>query len=138
MTVKANNMSDDSLDDKYERVGYGKPPKHTRFKKGQSGNPKGRKPRSRNTSTLLREELESIIEVHEGGRTKRLTKREALIKTLVNDAITGKNQARPLLLKIIEIENPPEPFEASHDDLDLLQEFISNQRKSDGEPHGES
>lgn len=130
-------MPDDSHDDDAERVGYGKPPKHSQFKKGQSGNPKGRKPRTRNMSTLLREELETTIEVHEGGRTTKLTKREALIKTLVNDAITGKNQSRPLLLKIIEIENPPEPFEASQDDLDLLQEFIANQRKSEGEPDGE-
>jgi hypothetical protein len=35
------------------RVGYGKPPKHSKFKKGVSGNPRGRRPGSRNRSTLI-------------------------------------------------------------------------------------
>ena len=38
-------------------VGYGKPPRHTRFQKGQSGNPRGRSCRSKNLKTLLSEAL---------------------------------------------------------------------------------
>ena len=38
-------------------VGYGKPPRHTRFKRGRSGNPRGRHPGSRNLSTVLSEAL---------------------------------------------------------------------------------
>ena len=44
----------DSLPEQDEAyaVGWGKPPRHTRFKKGQSGNPKGRPPGSKNMNTL--------------------------------------------------------------------------------------
>ena len=57
-------MSDLSKDrgvkptDAYE-VGYGKPPRHTRFPKGRSGNPKGRPPRSKNIGALLTRALRS-------------------------------------------------------------------------------
>jgi Family of unknown function (DUF5681) len=42
-------------------VGYGKPPRHTRFKKGQSGNPRGRPNGSKNLSTLLSETLSEPV-----------------------------------------------------------------------------
>ena len=46
---------------KYE-VGYGKPPVHTQFKPGQSGNPKGRPKGAKNKRPKLNEErLKGII-----------------------------------------------------------------------------
>ncbi len=48
-------------------VGYGKPPQHTRFRKGQSGNPTGRPKGARNLKTELLEELQEQILVREGG-----------------------------------------------------------------------
>ena len=56
-----------SEDRNYE-VGYGKPPKHTRFKPGQSGNPKGRKPGSKNVMTLLEQTLFDTVKVRENGK----------------------------------------------------------------------
>jgi hypothetical protein len=124
-------MANDSDDD----VGYGRPPKHSQFKKGQSGNPKGRRPKSRNTSTLLAEELDKLITVKDGSGERRLSKREALMTSLVNDAITGKNQARPLLLRILEVSNPPEPFLATDEDAAALDAFIERRsaKRSDGD-----
>lgn len=113
--------------------GYGRPPKKSRFKKGVSGNPKGRRPKSRNTVTILFNELESIITIGEGDTKLRLTKREALIKSLVNDAIKGKNQARALLLRILEVDNPPEPFSKTMDDEAVLDDYVKRQKDGSDE-----
>jgi hypothetical protein len=64
-------------------VGYRKPPRHTRFKKGQSGNPKGRPAGAKNLSTLLNEALNECVIVTENGGHRKITKREAIIKQLV-------------------------------------------------------
>jgi hypothetical protein len=49
-------------------VGHGKPPRHTRFKKGQSGNPRGRPKGSKNLPTLLTEALNEPVVVAENGK----------------------------------------------------------------------
>ena len=54
---------------KYD-IGYGMPPKSTRFKKGQSGNPAGRKKGSRNLATIVRRELEEEITIREGSNSE--------------------------------------------------------------------
>src|SRR5690349_20202446 len=71
-------------EDDYE-VGYGKPPHHTRFKTGQSGNPRGRPSGAKNLSTLLNEALNELIVVTENGGRKRISKRQASFKQLVNE-----------------------------------------------------
>ena len=53
-----------------DKVGYGNPPLQFRFKKGQSGNPKGRSKGSKNLRTLFEAEWEAPVEVLEGGRKK--------------------------------------------------------------------
>ena len=91
-------------------VGYGKPPRHTRFKKGQSGNPRGRPSGSKNLKTLLNEALnERVVVTEEGGRRK-VTKREAIIKQLVNQSATADWRAIKILLDLLrEIEGQTEP-----------------------------
>jgi Family of unknown function (DUF5681) len=49
-------------------VGYGKPPLHSRFKKGRSGNPHGRPKGSSNMSTLLDHALNEQVVVSENGQ----------------------------------------------------------------------
>jgi hypothetical protein len=112
-----------------KKVGFKKPPLKDRFKKGQSGNPKGRPPKVKNTSILLKIELDKIIVVRENGKEIKLTKREALITSLVNDAITGKNQARPLLLKILDVSPPVDPFVATDEDDAAFDAFLNQQSK---------
>ncbi|MGO9606332.1 MAG: DUF5681 domain-containing protein [Candidatus Binataceae bacterium] len=82
--------------DEYE-VGFGKPPRHARFQKGKSGNSRGRPRGSKNTNTLLAEELNETVTVLENGQHKRITKREALIKQMVNRGFKTKWAAQLLL-----------------------------------------
>jgi Family of unknown function (DUF5681) len=80
------------------QVGFGKPPKERQFRKGQSGNPKGRPRGSRNASTLLDELLKERVVVSENGRRREMTKLEAILKQLVNRAAQGDHRATQLLL----------------------------------------
>jgi hypothetical protein len=64
------------------QVGRGKPPVHSRFKKGQSGNPRG--PRPKNLPALLVEALNEKVTVTIDGERREITKREAVAKQLVN------------------------------------------------------
>jgi Family of unknown function (DUF5681) len=91
-------------------VGYRKPPRHTRFQKGQSGNPRGRPRGSKNLSTLLRDALNERVVVAENGGRRTITKREAIITQLVNRSATADLRATKILLDILrEIEAQTEP-----------------------------
>jgi hypothetical protein len=74
-------------------VGYGKPPKGAQFQRGRSGNPKGRPKGVKNLATLLEEELEAKVPVTEHGRHKKITKRRAAVKQIVNKAASGDMKA---------------------------------------------
>lgn len=80
-------------------VGRGKPPKKTQFKKGQSGNPRGRRKGSKNFKSTLQTELKRQVTINEDGRRKRISKREAVAKQLVNKAVSGDPKALPVLLR---------------------------------------
>jgi hypothetical protein len=87
------------------KVGDKKPPKHSQFKPGKSGNPKGRPKGARNFKTLIAAELNSPIKIHEGGKCKTVTKLEAMAKLWVTNAAKGDAKALDRLMPIIaEIE----------------------------------
>lgn len=121
--------NDESKTGKHYKVGHGKPPKEHQFKKGQSGNPRGRKPRVKNASTLIQIELDKLIVVRDGDQERKISKREAFITSLVNDAITNKPRARSDLLKLLDVSPPPEPFVPNEDDEAALDEFLERMRK---------
>jgi len=95
--------------DDYE-VGYGKPPRHTRFKKGQSGNPRGRPAGGKNLKTVVSEALNEHFIVTENGRHRKITKREAIVTQLVDRSATADWRAVKILLDIVrDIEGQTEP-----------------------------
>src|SRR5687768_6355226 len=79
----------------------GNPPEQTRFKKGQSGNPAGRPRKNRDLRKLVEAELDQVIGITENGRRVRLTKREVIVKKLVNDAALGDPKAVQALIRLI-------------------------------------
>ena len=81
------------------KTGYGKPPQHSRFKSGQSGNPKGRPKGTKNFATEIEAELNTSVPVTENGKRKRVSKRKIIVKQLVNKGAAGDQKAMTLLLQ---------------------------------------
>jgi len=91
-------------------VGYRKPPRHTRFTKGQSGNPRGRRPGTKNLKTLLSDALNEFVIVSENGGRRKITKREAIVTQLVNRSASADFRAIKILLDMVrDIEGQTEP-----------------------------
>jgi hypothetical protein len=109
------------------KVGYGKPPKTTRFKKGKSGNPSGRPKGSLNLATDVTAELGEHITVREDGRSRRVSKQRALIKSLMAKALQGDVRAMTSLLALyarIITEAPNDDNQAvDADELQVLRRF---------------
>jgi hypothetical protein len=82
-------------------VGYGKPPKTSRFKPGSSGNPKGR-PRRKPTALaeIIGGVLSASIAYQERGRTKTTTRHQLSLKMLIERAMKGNLDAADLVLKV--------------------------------------
>ena len=89
-------------------IGRNKPPVHTRFKPGQSGNKKGRPKGSRNIATDLNEELNEMMSITEGGKTRKLSKRRIMIKATVNKAIKGDVRAVNTVI-VLNDRSPNQP-----------------------------
>jgi hypothetical protein len=94
MTDKSHPSAPDGDD----AVGYGRPPQHTRFQPGRSGNPKGRPKGSKNFSTLFSEELAQPVTFTENGKRRRMPKRQALAKQVINKALSNDSKAAALVL----------------------------------------
>ena len=88
--------------DPHRPVGYANPPKAGQFKKGQSGNPKGRPKGSKNIATILNERLNKRITIREGGRTKTVSVLEAKFIQLTKAMLEGDDKATNLIIKLLE------------------------------------
>jgi hypothetical protein len=93
-------MSADT-DEHQEEVGYGRPPKATRFQKGRSGNPRGR-PRNRRRDIPYDTLLGQMVTVREDGRERRVTAAEAFILQLTKKGLEGDSASARSSLAAIE------------------------------------
>jgi hypothetical protein len=81
-------------------VGYRKPPLHTRFRPGQSGNPAGRPKAVRNLSTDVRRTLKTPVKLTEGRRPRKISTQEGALLVLREKALKGDARALDRLLEL--------------------------------------
>src|SRR6516225_8993744 len=118
-------------------VGYGKPPRHTRFQKGRSGNPTGRPRGRKNMATLLSAALDASIIVVENGRRKKITKREAIVTQLVNKSASADLKATQIVLAMLQdvearADGSADPATLTEADLAIIRRIQARLRKENG------
>lgn len=109
-------------------VGYKKPPAHTRFKAGQSGNPKGRKKGRISVEETTLGELTTKVKVREGDKEFYITKLAALIKSRINAALKGDRHAFADVMKLldrleVDLQKAAEILDLSAEDAQILALF---------------
>ena len=115
-------------------VGYRRPPKETQFIAGESGNPKGRPKGSRPVGAVLQDIIQQKVSVTEGGKTRRLSALEVMLRRLANDAMRSDQRAIKLLLSLVDRygESPQTTLqlrEMLDEDQEILAQYL---REPDG------
>ena len=81
-------------------VGYGKPPKETRFRPGRSGNPRGRPKKPKSIREKFERELARKVAIREDGRIRKIPKIDLWVRRVIADAIKGSHQASRILIEM--------------------------------------
>ena len=84
------------------RVGYRRPPRHSRFQTGQSGNPRGRPRGVKSLPDIVRKIVGQKVTVTENGRARRVPRLEAILLRAAGEASRGDPPALRLLLQLTE------------------------------------
>jgi len=124
-------------------VGYGTPPKSTRFKKGVSGNPKGRPKGSRNVAAVFAKTLREKVVINEHGQRKTISKLEAAVEQFVNKAASGDLRALQMLVALAREAEARETLPSSdHSPLgefdQKVMESIMSRFQNASQPKGEN
>ena len=98
-------------DNEESPLGYKNPPTRTRFKKGQSGNPKGRPKGSSNPDKMLEKILNQKITIREGENIQEVKKIEAIMIQRVNKAIKGGFKESEAILRVLRSIEEDKPIE---------------------------
>ncbi len=119
-------------------VGYGKPPLHTRFRKGRSGNPLGRPKRATDLASLLTRALDRRVTSDDRDAG---TQREAIIAALVEKSAAGDLRATKLLFELMRQIGPAAPAPGSiapeDDPREILLRRLARLARDRGEPGAE-
>jgi Family of unknown function (DUF5681) len=112
------------------RVGYKSPPVQTRFQPGKSGNPNGRAKGRQNFKTLFNKILNEKIAVREGADVKKVSKAEAILRTVVVGALKGDVRHAAMLMKLAEQAGG---FESEGTGITQIRRIIVGWESSGGE-----
>ena len=93
--------NNNTVSNSYE-VGYGKPPKHTQFKPGYSGNKKGRPKGSANLFTAAEKLQNERVRIVHNGKQKSISVTEAILRKAGMDALNGNAKAQKIMLDYFE------------------------------------
>jgi hypothetical protein len=126
-------MSKETKETKEYEVGYGKPPKASRYEPGQSGNPKGRPRGTKNLKTDLSDELNERIRITEAGQSRTISKQRALLKSLTTRALQGDSRAADTLLRLCErllqqSDTGSETAPLTVDDRTILDRYVARKQ----------
>jgi len=127
-------MPDSESDYSDYKVGPGRPPLHTRFKKGQSGNPCGRS--AKNLPALLADALNERVFVTIDGRRRKITKREAIVTQMVNKSGSADLRATKMLIDMMKdaeqkagvASPPPESRRFTEADEEVVKQLVERIR----------
>jgi Family of unknown function (DUF5681) len=97
-------MTDDTSDDDFA-VGYKRPPRHSRFQPGRSGNPRGRQRGIRNLATDVKRMLEVPVKLNDQGKARRVSTQEAGLLRLRQKALKGDARSLKQFLELAKIFN---------------------------------
>jgi hypothetical protein len=99
-----------SAGSEYE-VGYKKPPRHTRFKPGKSGNPGGRPKRAVNVVASMTKMLSEPVDIRVDGKPKKISTFDAYLLNLRNQMLKGDPQAFNAVIKLLNAAGMMKPVE---------------------------
>jgi hypothetical protein len=75
------------------KVGKNRPPVKTRWKSGQSGNPRGRPKRAKDRVSVFDDALNQTLTIQHKGRNKKVTFREGIVRNIIHQALNGDLRA---------------------------------------------
>lgn len=108
-----------------DEVGYCRPPKHSRFKKGRSGNPFGRPKGAKNIATVVQETLRERVVITENGPRRTVTKLEAAMIQLTKKALCGDLKALQLLTALARsVDEDTNQSDRQDSELDETEEKV--------------
>lgn len=95
-------------------IGYCKPPKATQFRKGQSGNPQGRRSAPKTPQQVLKKTLNRTMSVRQDGRVTRMSVLEVIVNTLAHQAMKGDIRAFAQLMRMMQESSLDGPAPGQH------------------------
>lgn len=118
-----SNNSKKKVPGDYE-VGYGKPPKHSQYVKGETGNPFGRARQSPDLDAAIAKQLRRKVTITEGGEQRRLRLVDALAMRITSDAAKGRPAAIREVKASMKRRREVEEAEREKSDSDMSDEDI--------------
>jgi hypothetical protein len=127
--------------DNYE-VGYGKPPVHSQFQKGTSGNSRGKPKGRKNTKTMIRDITFAPIEIQVQGKVQKITAYEAMLMKLRQAALGGDFRSTAQMIQLAQSVDDGEADERSETEAApfdrktfnaILRDYLEHSEKEDAE-----